>query len=86
MTMSSASSISVGERRPAADSADEEEDYYMYDDDEFEMEDALQRQNSFEVIEHDNLLEEAQKYIDNIMSVCGIPTKAAAAALLRHTE
>lgn len=44
----------------------------------------LQRSQSFEVIKYDNIINNSKNLIDSVVSVCGIPHAAMAAALLRH--
>jgi hypothetical protein len=44
----------------------------------------LKRSRSFEVIPNEEILKESKAMIDDIVQVCGIPTSAAAAILLRH--
>lgn len=42
------------------------------------------RSTSFEVLPQDNIIKESKTLIDEVVQVCGIPTAAAAATLLRH--
>ena len=44
----------------------------------------MKRSRSFEVIPNEEILSQSKHMIDDIVQVCGIPTAAAAAILLRH--
>lgn len=59
---------------------DEEED--MFPDDEPPSV-RLVRSTSFDVLPQNNIIKESKKLIDEVQQVCGIPTAAAATALLR---
>lgn len=75
------------------DVEDEEFDEDLLDDDEKEDDffvetepvvTKMQRSHSYEVLKQESILNESKHLIDSVVSVCGIPTAAAAAALLRH--
>lgn len=52
--------------------------------DEPEITRKLVRTQSFEVLPTKAIVQETQKLIDDVLSVCNIPSAAAAALLLRH--
>ncbi len=69
------------------DEEDVEEDEELEENELFADDDPpsrkLMRTNSFDVLPQSNILKESKRLIDEIVQVCGIPTAAAAAALLR---
>lgn len=61
---------------------DVDEDNDLFADDEPPSR-KLMRTNSFDVLPQANIMKESKRLIDEVVQVCGIPTSAAAAALLR---
>lgn len=65
------------------DGKEEEEEEDMFPDDE-PPSTRLVRSTSFEVLPQTNIITASKKLIDEVQQVCGIPTAAAATALLRY--
>eukprot|EP01114_Cavostelium_apophysatum_P018563 TRINITY_DN576_c0_g1_i1.p1 TRINITY_DN576_c0_g1~~TRINITY_DN576_c0_g1_i1.p1 ORF type:complete len:511 (+),score=127.36 TRINITY_DN576_c0_g1_i1:176-1708(+) len=63
------------------DDDDEKEDFFVETE---PVVTKMQRSHSYEVLKQESILNESKHLIDAVVSVCGIPTAAAAAALLRH--
>jgi hypothetical protein len=61
---------------------DEKDDLFAQEDDIPSRK--LTRSSSFEVLTQDNIMNNSKTLIEEVRQVCGIPTSAAAAGLLRH--
>jgi len=70
----------VGSEEELSD-ADQEEDFFV---DTEPVITKLTRSSSFEVIKYDSIINNSKSLIESVVSICGIPNSAMAAALLRN--